>query len=324
MERIRTGVVGVGRLGRFHAQKYATSEAAELVGVYDPDGETAERVAKETGSKPFTSLEALLAEVQAVSVAAPTTRHRDVGMEVLEAGRHLLMEKPIAATSTEANELVETAQKRNLILQVGHIERFNPGVRALRGVELDPRFVEAHRLAPYSPRGADVSVIHDLMIHDIDVLLHWMGSEVERVDASGVAVITKAADIANARLNFSGGRVANLTASRISLKRMRKFRIFQSDAYISVDFEKRRAEIFKRVPPGTPRSLPIPGADDSDLRMLVKRTRAKKNEDALAREVEAFLEAVRTGTPPEVGGREAMVALQLVEEIARQCEGPAV
>lgn len=319
MERIKTGVVGVGRLGRFHAQKYAANESAELVGVFDPDPDTAERVAKETGAKAFSSIDSLLAEVQAVSVAAPTTRHHEVGMEVLKAGRHLLMEKPIAATSSQAGELVETAKKMNLALQVGHIERFNPGVRALNGIEVNPRFVEAHRLAPYSPRGADVSVIHDLMIHDIDVLLLWMGSEVDRVDASGVPVITKSADIANARLTFSGGRVANLTASRISLKRMRKFRMFQSDAYISVDFEKKRAEIYKRVPKGTPRSLPIPGADDADLRMLIKKTRARKNEDALAREVDAFIQSVRTGSAPEVGGHEATVALQLVEEIARQC-----
>ncbi|HEB84532.1 MAG TPA: Gfo/Idh/MocA family oxidoreductase, partial [Bacteroidetes bacterium] len=255
-------------------------------------------------------------------LAAPTVTHGEIGLVVLEAGRHLLMEKPIASTSGEARLLVERAAAKGLVLQVGHIERFNPAVTALRGVELRPRFVEAHRLAPYSPRGADVSVVLDLMIHDIDVLLHWMGREVERVDAAGVPVITRAADIANARITFSGRRVANLTASRISLKRMRKFRMFQEDAYITVDFEKRRAEIYRRVPPGTPRSLPIPGADDSELRVLIKRTRAKKNEDALAREVAAFLAAVRSGGTPEVGGEEALLALELAEDIARQCEAP--
>ncbi|MFH0883938.1 MAG: Gfo/Idh/MocA family oxidoreductase [bacterium] len=320
MDRIRAGVVGVGRLGRFHAQKYATNPGAELVGVYDADPETAERVARETGCKPFADLDSLLGEVQAVSVATPTMIHHDIGLQVLSAGCHLLMEKPIAATSREAKDLVELADRSGLILQVGHIERFNPGVRALNGIDVHPSFVEAHRLAPYTPRGADVSVIHDLMIHDVDVLLHWMGSEVERVDASGVPVITRVVDIANARITFSGRRVANLTASRISLKRMRKFRMFQEDAYISVDFEKKRAEIYKRVPAGTLRSLPIPGADDADLRILIRKTRAKKDEDALAREVEAFLTAVRHGHAPEVGGREATVALELVEEIARQCE----
>ena len=241
-------------------------------------------------------------------------------MEVLEAGVHLLMEKPIAATSKEAKELVEAAKKKNLVLQVGHIERFNPAVSALRGIDVQPRFVEAHRLAPYTPRGTDVSVVHDLMIHDIDVLLYWMGYEVEKIDAAGVPVVSDAADIANARITFSGKRVANLTASRISLKRMRKFRIFQEDAYLSVDFEKKRAEIYRRVPKGTPRSLPIPGADDKDLRVLIKRTRAKKNEDALAREIDAFLEAIRRSTPPLVSGEDAMKALEVVEEIAKQCE----
>jgi predicted dehydrogenase len=319
MDRVPVGVVGVGRLGRFHAQKYAANSGAELVGVYDSDQEVAERVARETGCRPFTGLESLLAKVKAVSVAAPTLAHHEIGRQVLSSGRHLLMEKPITATSQEAKDLVKLADRSGLILQVGHIERFNPGVRALNGVDVRPKFVEAHRLAPYSPRGADVSVIHDLMIHDLDVLLHWMGSEVERVDAAGVPVITRAVDIANARITFSGHRVANLTASRISLKRMRKFRIFQEDAYISVDFEKRRAEIYRRVPAGTPRSLPIPGADDADLRVLIRKTRAKKDEDALAREVDAFLAAVRIGHSPEVGGREATVALELVEDIARQC-----
>lgn len=316
---IRVGVVGVGRLGRFHTQKYAANEGADLVGVYDADRETAERVARENDCRVYPDLATLLQDVQAVSCAAPTTLHHQIGLQVLEAGVHLLMEKPIAATSTEARDLVELAEKKGLVLQVGHIERFNPAVTALRGVEIEPRFVEAHRLAPYAPRGADVSVVHDLMIHDIDVLLHWMGHDVERVDASGVPVLTGAADIANARITFSGNRVANLTASRISMKRLRKFRMFQSDAYISVDFEKRRAEIYRRVEPGTPKAVPIPGADDKDLRMLIKRTRAKKNEDALARETGAFVEAVRAGSAPEVGGREAMVALELAEEIARQC-----
>jgi len=320
MDLIKTGVVGVGRLGRFHAQKHAANEKAEFVGVYDPDIKAAKKVAKETGSTAFETLDSLLEKVDAVSVAAPTTLHHEVGLKVLGSGCHMLMEKPIAATSQEARELVELADKKELNLQVGHIERFNPGVTALRGVEFSPKFVEAHRLAPYSPRGADVSVIHDLMIHDLDVLLHWMGHDIERVDASGVSVITKETDIANVRIHFSGNRVANLTASRISLKRLRKFRMFDENAYISVDFEKRRAEIFKRVEKGTPKSLPIPGADDSDLRMLIKRTRAKKNEDALAKEVAAFIDSIINKSKPIVGGKEATIALELAEEIARQCK----
>lgn len=318
-ERIRVGVIGVGRLGGFHAQKYAANEGAELVGVFDPDGDRAKQVAEQTGSRRFPDVAALLREVEAVSVAAPTTLHHELGLQVLDAGVHLLMEKPIAATSEQARDLVERAEAKERVLQVGHIERFNPGVTALRDVEVHPRFVEAHRLAPYSPRGADVSVIHDLMIHDLDVLLHWMGHEVERVDAAGVPVLTDEVDIANARITFRDRRVANLTASRISLKRMRKFRMFDENAYISVDFEKRRAEIYRRVPPGTPKAIPIPGADDKDLRVLLKRTRAKKNVDALQRETAAFLDAVRGEGRPGVGGREAMVALELAEEIDRQC-----
>ncbi len=319
---LRTGVIGVGRLGRFHAQKHAADKLTELVGVYDTDQARAEEIARETKCRAYSSIEALLADVDGVSVAAPTTLHHKIGLQVLEAGRHLLMEKPITAKSEQARELVNLAEKKKLVLQVGHIERFNPAVTALRGIQVTPRFVEAHRLAPYSPRGADVSVVHDLMIHDVDVLLHWMGHEVERVDASGVPLITKEPDIANARITFSGQRVANLTASRISMKRMRKFRIFQMDAYISVDFEKKRAEIIRRVPAGTPKSLPIPGADDKDLRVTIKRTRAKKSEDALAREINAFLVAIREGSSPLVSGVAGMKALEVVEEIARQCSSP--
>ncbi len=320
MEKLEVGVIGVGRLGRFHAQKYMGNDGAELVGVYDVDQNNSAKVAKETDCKSYPDIESLLDDVGAVSVAVPTNLHYEIGKQVIEAGKHLLMEKPITAESSQAKELVSDADKKGLVLQVGHIERFNPAVTALRGIELRPKFVEAHRLAPYSPRGADVSVVHDLMIHDIDVLLHWMGREVERVDASGVPVITDSADIANARITFSGKRVANLTASRISLKRMRKFRMFQDDAYISVDFEKKRAEIYRRVPKGTPKSLPIPGAADSDIRVLIKRTRAKKTDDALAREVESFLESIRTGSRSLVTGQDALVALEVVEEIARLCE----
>lgn len=238
MQKIRVGVIGVGRLGKFHAQKYSLNISADLVGVYDVDSERAESIARETGSQSFPDVESLLAKVDAVSIAASTTSHHPLGIEALERGVHVLMEKPIASASHLARELVETAAKKNCILQVGHIERFNPAVTALRGITLNPRFVEAHRLAPFTSRGADVSVVHDLMIHDIDVLLHWMGREVEHVDAAGVPVISGTADIANARITFSGRRIANLTASRISLKQMRKFRMFQDDTYISMDFVK--------------------------------------------------------------------------------------
>ncbi|MFC2170783.1 Gfo/Idh/MocA family protein [Calditrichota bacterium] len=319
MDKIRTGVIGVGRLGRFHALKHKASKQAEFVGVFDLNQKAASDVAAETGGLAFKDMDSLIESVDALSVAVFTKSHHEVGLRVLSAGKHLLMEKPLASTSIEARELVDLAEKKNLVLQVGHIERFNPAVSALRDIELNPRFVEAHRLAPYSSRGADVSVVHDLMIHDIDVLLHWMGTEIERVDAAGVPVLTETADIANVRISFSGKRIANLTASRISMKKMRKFRMFQDDAYISVDFEKKRAEIYRRVPRGTPKSIPIPGASDSNLRILFKRTRAKKDDDALAREIEAFLQSIRSETPPLVSGREVLPAMELIEEIARQC-----
>ncbi|MBZ0263316.1 Gfo/Idh/MocA family oxidoreductase [bacterium] len=320
MNKIKVGVIGVGRLGRFHTQKYAALQSAELVGVFDQDIERAESVAIEVDSSAFSNVEELLQNVDAVSIATPTTTHYATGLLALEHGCHILMEKPITDSSSTARELVDIARKQGLFIQVGHIERFNPAVTALRDIRLDPLFVEAHRLAPYTSRGADVSVVHDLMIHDIDVLLHWMGNEVERVDAAGVPVISKTADIANTRITFSRKRIANLTASRISVKQMRKFRMFQQDAYISMDFIKKRAEIYKRVEKGTLKSIPIPGAGDSDQRILIKRTRAKKNEDALAREIQAFIRSIQENSVPIVSGEDALTALEVVEEIARQCE----
>ena len=244
LNRIKVGVIGVGYLGRFHALNYAQIPEVELVGVTDLDSGRAQGVAQEAHCEVYPDPSTLLRDVQAVSVAVPTDRHHAVGIEVLQHGVHCLIEKPIAGTLEEANDLVQLSRQKGLVLNVGHVERFNPAIRALEGYELRPHFIEAHRLAPFNPRGTEVSVILDLMIHDIDIALHLVGKPVRNVDASGVAVVSETVDIANARILFENGAVANLTASRISQKKMRKTRFFQRDAYISVDFLDKVAEVY--------------------------------------------------------------------------------
>ena len=242
--KVRVGVVGVGSLGQHHARIYGELDEVEFVGIYDADGDRAAEMAAAHGAHAFDSLEALAAEVDAASVVVPTHLHREVAGVLLEQGLHLLVEKPIAATTQEAEELVDMAQARNLILQVGHIERFNPVLSTLEEHAGTPRFIEAHRLSPFPPpregmmpRGTEVSVVLDLMIHDIEVLLHLVQSKVVDFHAVGIPVLSPSEDIANVRLQFENGCVANITASRISPEQMRKIRVFYEDAYISLDYQ---------------------------------------------------------------------------------------
>ena len=247
---IKVGVIGVGYLGKFHAEKYAASHRAKLVAVADVDAARAAEIGKIVGAEAVTDYRALLGRVQCVSIAVPTRFHFEVAREFIEAGIDVLVEKPLSADIAEARELVRAAERRRVILQVGHLERFNPAIRRLEGVVREPRFVECHRLAPFIERGTDVNVVLDLMIHDIDVIASLVRSPVERVEAVGVPVLTDKPDIANARIKFANGCIANVTASRVSLKRERKVRFFQPDAYISIDYDQRRAQIFHKPAPG--------------------------------------------------------------------------
>ncbi len=245
LENIKVGVIGVGHLGRFHALNYAQIPQADLVGVYDMDQSRARQVAEESRCKAYGSIEELLKNVDAVSVVVPTDKHFEIGKIVIAAKKHCLMEKPIASDLKEAEELLKRSEEAGITLQTGHVERFNPAYRALHDYHLAPRFIESHRLAPFNPRGTEVAVVLDLMIHDIDMILHLVKSPVVQVDASGVAVVSDTIDIANARLKFENGTVANLTASRISQKTMRKMRVFQKDAYVTIDFHQKAAEIYR-------------------------------------------------------------------------------
>ncbi|HEY7746097.1 MAG TPA: Gfo/Idh/MocA family oxidoreductase [Desulfuromonadales bacterium] len=309
MSRLRAGVIGVGYLGRFHAQKYAALENVDLVGVADVSRDRAEEVATEVGTTAFSDYHELLAQVDLVSIVVPTQYHFPVAKECLEAGCHILLEKPVTQTVAEADELIRMAADRRLVFQVGHLERFNPAILALKGVLKNPLFIESHRLAPFKLRGTDVNVVLDLMIHDIDIILNMVPSTVKVVNSVGVPVLSNEVDIANARLQFENGCVANVTASRASREAMRKIRIFQSDAYISIDYQERKIAIFRKGGEG----FPIPG-----LPNVTMEEKSFEQGDALLAEIRAFIDAVSSGTAPPVTGEDGKRALELALQINKK------
>ncbi|MES9923060.1 MAG: Gfo/Idh/MocA family oxidoreductase [Candidatus Thiodiazotropha endolucinida] len=308
MDKIRTAVIGVGYLGRYHAQKYAALDDSELVAVVDIDPDTAANVAKECGTEALSDYHELLDRVDAVSVVVPTQLHHQVAKEFLDSGIHVLLEKPITVTVAEADALIEIARRKQRVLQVGHLERFNSAVLALEGVLKDPKFIESHRLAPFTLRGADVNVVLDLMIHDIDIIQNLVGSPIASIDAKGGAVLTQEYDIANARIKFENGCVANVTASRVSLKPQRKMRIFQPDAYISIDFQDKILSIHrkgeKEIFPGIPE--------------ITSEESIFANSDAIMAEIRAFLDAIRNDSLPPVTGEDGREALKTAIDISEQ------
>jgi predicted dehydrogenase len=303
---IRAAVVGVGYLGKFHAEKYAASAKAGLVAVVDREPARAREIAGGLKTEWLTDYRRLFDRVQCVSIAVPTRLHYQLTRDFLAAGIHVLVEKPLALELAEGKELVELAESKGLVLQVGHLERFNPAIRRLERVIKDPKFIECHRLAPFVERGTDVDVVLDLMIHDIDIIATLVRAPVERVEAVGVPVLTNKPDIANARIKFANGCIANVTSSRVSIKRERKVRFFQADAYISIDYDQRRAQIFHK---------PAPGAGWLDIR---GETIELEQGDALADEIDSFLDCIRSRTSPLVGGRDGLRALEIASMISAQ------
>jgi len=308
---LRTAVIGVGYLGRFHAQKYAQLPGSRLVAVVDTDAGAAAKVGAELGVPSLTDYRDLLDRVDAVSVAVPTPLHHAVGRTLLERGIHVLMEKPIATTVAEARELVQLAKTHGCVLQIGHLERFNPAIVAAADRLRTPRFVESHRLAPFKQRGSDVSVVLDLMIHDIDLIQELVGTPIETIDAVGATVFSGEIDIVNARIRFQGGCVANTTASRISLKQERKIRIFQDDAYLSIDLQQKILTVIRKKD-----AAPV----ESPAQVSIEEESFEQG-DALRAEIEAFLRAVRAGGPPVVNGEAGLRALETamkITELVRQ------
>ncbi|HEV2149178.1 MAG TPA: Gfo/Idh/MocA family oxidoreductase [Longimicrobiaceae bacterium] len=312
------GVVGVGSLGFHHARILRDVPGARLAGVYDVDEARAARVAEELGVRAFAALEELLAGVEAAVVAVPTTRHAEVALAALERGVHLLIEKPIASTLEEADRIVGAAEAAGVLVATGHVERFNGALRACEEHLEGPRFVESHRLAPFNPRGTDVAVVLDLMIHDIDLVLGLVGREVEEVHAIGVPVLTGSTDIANARMGFEGGAVANITASRVSLERMRKIRFFQSSGYMSLDLAAGTGE-FLRLRKGA--RLPEGEVGPAALLGLVDRVELRGDgNEPLRAELESWVRAVRGEGPLVVSGHDGRRALAVALDILGRIE----
>jgi len=302
--KLRTAVVGVGHLGRFHAQKHKMVDDVELIGVCDTFKDQAEKVSREMGVAAFTNPKDLLGKVDAVTIAASTPAHYELVKMFLENNVHVLVEKPIASTCEQGEELCQIAEKNKLKFQVGHVERFNPALQAAREKIMKPLFIEVHRLAPFKVRSTEVDVVRDLMIHDLDVILSMVGSDPVSVSAVGTPVLTKVIDIANARVEFANGAVANVTASRVSQKTERKFRLFQANQYLSVDFQTGEVNLFTKTGEWSEGEIPI----EHDSFNLEKG-------DALLEETRAFIAAVRDNTPVAVSGRDGLKALRLAEKI---------
>lgn len=303
---IRTAVIGVGYLGKFHAQKYAQLKSANLIGVVDPDIETAKTLAESLGCDAFTDYQQILDKVDAVSIVAPTTLHHTIAADCLRKGIHVLVEKPMTTTVAEADELIELAREHQCLLQVGHLERFNAAVLALGDrLEQSPLFIESHRLAPFKPRATDVDVVLDLMIHDIDIILDFVKSDLTDIRASGASVLSGSIDIANARLEFANGCVANVTSSRVSQKSERKMRLFQKNAYIGIDFQEKSVDIYH-----TGQGEMFPGIPD-----IAHEVIKGGESDALLDEIKDFLDAIGNGRSPIVSGEDGRRALATAIQI---------
>ena len=313
---LKVGVIGVGALGRHHARLYLQCDNAELVGVYDSNPETAQKVAEEFSSQAYTNADELASDVEALSIAVPTDLHFDIVSHFISKGKHILVEKPLAANTDEGRKLVAAAEDAGLVLQVGHVEQYNPVITYLEKKITSPLFIEAHRLANYppprpglKPRGTEVGVVHDLMIHDIDLILHLVKSDLKQVEAVGMQVLSSSEDIANARLSFENGCVANVTASRISPEVVRKIRVFQPDAYLSLDYGEQKGDIYTKSATGINREdVPIESANAllSELQDFVSCCSAAKSSEELP--------------VPEVSGQRGLKALEVADLVVQKVQ----
>jgi predicted dehydrogenase len=302
-KKINVGVIGVGHIGKEHARIYSSLDNVALVGVYDISREQGERIAEKFKTRVFDNLEQVWSAVDAVSVASTTPTHFSLAKAALEVGKHVLIEKPITDNPEQARMLVELAAERGLILQVGHVERYNPAFQSFLEYLTQPRFIEAHRLSPYPERSTEIGVVLDLMIHDLEIILHLVGAPVQSIDAVGIPVLSRDEDIANVRLRFLNGCVANITTSRISKEKLRKIRVFQGDAYLSLDYQNQEGEIYRK----------------SGGKIIREKIPVRRDEP-LKLELQSFIECARTGRKPVVGGVEGANALELAIEITRQIQ----
>ena len=318
----KIGLLGVGHLGKIHLKCIQMIGTYDFVGFFDPD-EKASQTAIESGIKKWDDLDALIDAVDIIDIVTPTVTHYELALKAIEKGKHVFIEKPLTNTIDEAEHLLEKSKAAGVKVQVGHVERFNPALLALGNMRLRPMFIEAHRLAMFNPRGTDVSVVLDLMIHDLDLVLNLVQSEVKLISASGVSVVSKTPDISNARLEFENGCVANLTASRISMKQMRKLRLFQKDAYISLDFLDKNAQVIRLFDQGD-RNIPTEGNllelhTDEGIKLVHMELLESEAINAIKMELETFADCIRENTRPivsiEDGYQALKVAYQIIEEI---------
>ena len=318
-KQVNIGVIGVGHLGVHHASHLAKIKNANLVGVFDTNLERAEEISKKINTAIFQSVDNLLESVEAVSIVTPTSTHRDVAEKCIKKGKHVFIEKPITTNVEDAEYLIELSKKHNVIIQVGHIERFNPALLALSNLEIDPKYIEVHRMAPFMSRGTDVPVVLDLMIHDIDLILSFISSPVKEIYANGVSIMTNSVDIANARIKFENGSIANITSSRVAKDRVRKIKIFQQDLYVTIDFLAGISEVYKAMgasqsDPDAIMSAPLVEKDGKHRQIFYEKPKVKKT-DALKAELKNYLNAVLGKEKPMVDGFAGKQALDVAIKI---------
>lgn len=315
---LKVGVFGTGHLGKFHLNNWKEIAGVELVGFFDPNDEAASQVTSQYNLKRFTNDDELIDACDIIDVVAPTNFHFSICQKAIRKGKHVFVEKPLANTIDEAQQLVKLVKESNIKLQVGHVERFNPAFLAISNVELKPMFIEVHRLAQFNPRGTEVSVILDLMIHDIDIILSIVKSGVKNISASGVAVLTDTPDIANARIEFDNGCVANLTSSRISMKKMRKIRLFQKDAYIGIDFLNKKTEIIKLKEEGEENVFAFDIETGSGAKTIAIANPMVPEVNAIKKELEEFVASIQTNTRTTVNEMDGLWAMEVAHNILQK------
>jgi predicted dehydrogenase len=315
---LKVGVIGAGHLGKFHLNNWKQIKEVQLIGFVDTDDDNAKKVAQEYGINRYETAEKLIADCEAIDVVVPTDSHYEYCMAALRKGKHVFVEKPLANTMEEAKRLVAVAKEAGVKFQVGHVERFNPAFLAMKDVSLNPMFIEVHRLAQFNPRGTEVSVILDLMIHDIDIILSLVKSSIKNIYASGVAVMTETPDIANVRIEFNNGCVANLTSSRISMKKMRKMRLFQKDAYIGIDFLEKKTEIIKIKEDADTNVFAFDVETPSGKKTIAVANPTIQEANAIALELESFVNSILNNTPTVVSEMDGYIAMEVAHQILQK------
>jgi predicted dehydrogenase len=321
---LKVGVFGVGHLGKFHLNNWKEIEGIKLVGFFDPNNDNAKEVTEKYGLKRYMDEDKLMDACDIIDVITPTNQHYDICMKAVRKGKHVFVEKPITHTLQEGKNLVNMVREANVKLQVGHVERFNPAYLAVKDLNLNPMFIEVHRLAQFNPRGTEVSVILDLMIHDIDIILSLVKSDVKSIAASGVAVMTETPDIANVRIEFNNGCVANLTSSRISMKKMRKMRLFQKDAYIGIDFLEKKTEIIKLKQPDDENVFSFDIDTPNGKKTIAIATPSIEPLNAIKLELTSFVDAILNNKPTQVNEIDGYLAMEVAHQILEKINNTSI